>query len=205
MPPPIPPFPRSISMCFNQKEPVDELSRPSSPRWSSSSASAASFMTGAVRLNTFPPWSSTKVVVRRDEGERDGRPSKTLHRDLVPFPPRPSLREIGLLTEGSAVAQNRASRPKPFGRQGHAIQTRIEAAVAGFRVLHESAEDYGTNRGFYSIDRHGCRATIKVRRRIANCKARPGPADEPCLSGGLARRFAHSSASIRPRSAQRAN
>src|SRR5277367_6171869 len=32
---------------------------------------------------------------------------------------------------------------------------RIEAAPAGLKVPHESANDYGSNRGLFSIDRHG--------------------------------------------------
>jgi hypothetical protein len=34
-------------------------------------------------------------------------------------------------------------------------QERIRAAVAGFTVPPERAEDYGSNRGFFGVDRHG--------------------------------------------------
>ena len=55
-----PPSPLLWLTCFNQKHAADELSTPSSAKWSSSLAPTGSLITGADCLNTFPPRSSTK-------------------------------------------------------------------------------------------------------------------------------------------------
>ena len=59
-PQPMPPLPLLWLTCLSQKQAVDEFNTPNNPKWSSTVASAGTLITGAVRLNTFPPRSNTK-------------------------------------------------------------------------------------------------------------------------------------------------
>jgi hypothetical protein len=64
----MPPVPLSLHTCFIQKPAAELLSNPSKARWSSSVAVAGNLMVGAWRLNTFPPWSSTKWLCVATKG-----------------------------------------------------------------------------------------------------------------------------------------